>query len=130
MRLSLLALSLLALAGCDSGPGSASRLELVVNQTRFAPGDEALVVLDNDTGKAVSYSPCPVLNVARGRRPVAEVPSDGFCPSILARIEAGQSVPFRVALPETLEAGTYIVTIGVDGQQGTAATGVFEVAPR
>lgn len=125
MRLALVALSLLAVAGCDSNDGRASRLELVVNQTRFAPGDEALVVLDNDTGKAVSYLPCPSLLSARG-----QVVEPSSCSLAMTTIGPGQSVPFRVALPETLEPGTYAVVLVVSDRVGQVATGRFEVAPR
>ncbi|HEX9952503.1 MAG TPA: hypothetical protein VGB53_12095 [Rubricoccaceae bacterium] len=117
--------ALLAIAGCDAHDGRTSRLELVVNQTRFTAGDEALLVLDNDTGQEQSYGPCLVLIGLDANTPR---PDDPACLDVLAIIQPGQSVPFRYQLPATLAAGTYVIALD-RGEPGSIRTGRFEVIP-
>ena len=132
-RLALLA-SLLAVAGCDAHDGRTSELELVVNETRFTAGDEALVVLDNDTGEERTFSPCLGIVTRRGGR-YAPLGEPGVCPDIAATIRAGQSIPFRVRLPADLAPGMYAVALdpgmrtGVVGTSVEIVTGLFEVLP-
>ena len=132
-RLALLAF-LLAVSGCDAYDGRTSELELVVDQTRFTAGDEALVVLDNDTGEERTFSPCLGL-VARRGEGYAPLGEPGGCPDIAATIRAGQSIPFRVRLPADLAPGMYAVALdpgmrtGVVGTSVGIVTGLFEVVP-
>ncbi len=125
MRLALPLLTLVLLAGCDSFEGKANRLELVVGQTRYAAGDEVLVVLDNDTGREQSYGPCLVLI---GPNTATPHPDDVPCLDVLKIIQPGQSVAFRYRLPATLSAGTYVIALD-RGQPRGIRSGRFEVVP-
>ena len=127
MRRLVLLAALLAVAGCDAHDGRTSRLELVVNQTRFTAGDEALVVLDNDTGEEKTFSPCLGLVARRGGE-YAPLGEPNVCPDIAATIRAGQSIPFRIRLPADLPAGMYAVALDPRLPQGIV-TGLFEVVP-
>jgi hypothetical protein len=125
------------LSGCDTHSGTASRLELVVSRLQFAPGDEVLLVLDNDTGEDQTYAPCePALYRAVDVRHFAPVDPDvTFCEDVAVRIRPGQSVPFRFQLDDGLAEGTYAIALQVGepagpsaGQYSSVLSGRFEVA--
>ena len=125
-----LALPLLALiAGCDSFDGQSDALELVLEQTRYAPGDEVIVVLDNDTGREATYSPCLLLLGPDSRQTAADLP---ICAAIAATIQPGQSIPLRFQLPADLEAGRYVLALDDGlalgrGRTRAVLSGRFEV---
>lgn len=112
LRRTLLVGSALAiLAGCDS-TGAPDGLFLNISTTQVAPGDEVIVVLDNNSNRSTTYSPCPALGRGEGEA-FEPVEPNAVCALILVGVEAGRTVAFRVQVPADVAEGTYSVRVGV-----------------
>ena len=111
LRRTLLAGAALAtLAGCDS-TGNPDGLRLNVNDFQVAPGEQAVVVLDNNSSRSYSYG-CPVLGQGDGDAFEPVNPMQ-ICASILVSVPAGRAVALTVGIPAGLAEGPYRVRVGV-----------------
>ncbi|HEX8299134.1 MAG TPA: hypothetical protein VF594_08235 [Rubricoccaceae bacterium] len=108
--------ALLALAGCDAFSSDTRGVDLNVRDAQVAPGDEVLAVLDNDSGRAVTYSPCPQLG-RLGADGFVPVSPNAICQSILVGVEAGGTIAFRIPVPADAPEGEYAVRIEVGREQ-------------
>lgn len=116
MRRLLLLVALLALGGCDAFSADTRGVDLNIDADQVAPGDEVLAVLDNDSGRTVSYSPCPQLGRLSADGFVALNP-EFVCSMILVGVEAGGTIAFRIPVPADASEGDYAVRIEVGREQ-------------
>lgn len=122
LRLTLLAgAALTLLTGCDA-TGSPDGLLLNVN-AQVAPGEQATVVLDNNSSKSYAYG-CAQLGQGDGAA-FEPVNPEMFCAQILRSVPAGRAVSLAVDIPSGLADGKYRVRVGV----GTGTPGRFVTSP-
>ena len=116
MRRLLPLVALLVLGGCDAFSADTRGVDLNVSAAQVAPGDEVLAVLDHDSGRTLTYSPCPQLGRLSAGGFVAVNPQ-AVCSMILVSVEAGGTIAFRIPVPAEASEGDYAVRIEVGREQ-------------
>lgn len=116
----LLLIPLALLSACDTFTGELEKLHLVPDSPQYVLGQMAVTVLDNNAGRAFTYSSCgPALEVrVEGHWTAVDV-GTRVCTADLRSVAPGEVVTFRIPLPETLPAGTYrfVLAVGHDANQ-------------
>ncbi len=116
MRRLLPLVAVFALGGCDAFSADTRGVDLNISAAQVAPGDEVLAVLDNDSGRALAYSPCPQLGRLTADGFVALNP-EAVCTMNLVSVEAGGTIAFRISVPAEASEGDYAIRIEVGREQ-------------
>lgn len=96
------------LGACDAFTSELDQLRLALDSPQYAHGQEALIVLDNNSERSFTYSPCgPQLERQTGETWSRVETDPVFCPSILVAVSPGDVVSFRREILNELEVGTY-----------------------